>query len=84
MKDFLKKFVSRKFLAAAVGVAAGLAMVFGLDEGIMSAMSGAIVATVSLVTYIVTEGKIDAAAVANTIEKIQDAVQEITGEDTID
>lgn len=78
MKAFLQKLTSRKFLAAVAGLVAGLAMAFGLDEGIISAVSGAVVSVVSLVTYIVTEGKVDAAAVGNTVQAVQDAVQAVT------
>jgi len=37
-------------------------MVFGLDEGTISNVAGAVVSAASLVTYIITEGKVDAAA----------------------
>ena len=77
MKAFLQKLTSRKFLAAVAGFVAGLAMAFGLDESIIASVSGAVVSVVSLVTYIVTEGKIDAAAVGNTVQAVQDAVQTI-------
>ena len=64
MKDFLKKLTSRKFLAAAAGVAAGLAMVFRLDENVIATVSGMVTTLGSLIAYIVTEGKVDAAAVS--------------------
>jgi phage shock protein PspC (stress-responsive transcriptional regulator) len=63
MKTFLTKLKSRKFLAAIAGVVTGLAMVFGLDEGTISAVAGAVVSASSVIAYIVTEGKVDAAAV---------------------
>lgn len=61
MKAFLKRLTSRKFLAAAAGVVAGLAMIFGLDE---TTVSGMVTTLGSLIAYIVTEGKVDAAAVS--------------------
>ena len=63
MKAFLKKLTSRKFLAAAAGVVAGLAMIFGLDENVIATVSGMVTTLGSLIAYIVTEGKVDAAAV---------------------
>ena len=56
------KLMSRKFWAAAAGVVSGLAMVFGLDEGIVNTVSGAVVSMASVMTYIITEGNIDKAA----------------------
>ena len=64
MKAFLKKLTSRKFLAAAAGVVAGLAMIFSLDENVIATVSGMVTTLGSLIAYIVTEGKVDAAAVS--------------------
>ena len=43
---------------------AGLAMIFGLDENVIATVSGMVTTLGSLVAYIVTEGKVDAAAVS--------------------
>lgn len=59
---FLKKLTSRKFLAALAGVATGLAMVFGVDEGAISMVAGAVTTAASVVSYILSEGMVDAAA----------------------
>ena len=40
--NWRQKLSSRKLWAAAAGVAAGLAVAFGLDEGTISAMAGAV------------------------------------------
>ena len=63
MKNFLKKLTSRKFLAALAGVATGLAMVFGVDETTISTVAGAVTTVASVVSYIMSEGMVDAAAV---------------------
>lgn len=81
MKNFLKKLSSRKLWAAVAGLVAGLAIAFGLDESVIASVAGAVVSVVSLVSYIVTEGKIDAAAVGNTVQAVQDAVQTIAEAD---
>lgn len=60
--DWKRKLSSRKLWAAVAGIVAGLAMVFGLDEGTISNVAGAVVSAASLVTYIITEGKVDAAS----------------------
>ena len=80
MKDFLNKLTSRKFLTCVAGVIMGICMVFGLDEGTVNTVSGAVVAVSSVIMYIYTEGKIDAEAVgkiADTVEKIEEAIEEI-------
>lgn len=58
--DWKRKLSSRKLWAAAAGIVAGLAMVFGLDEGTISSVAGAVVSLASVVSYIITEGKVDA------------------------
>ena len=58
--DWKRKLSSRKLWAAAAGVVTGLAMVFGLDESTISSVAGAVVSVASVVTYIITEGKVDA------------------------
>lgn len=60
--DWKRKLSSRKLWAAVAGIVAGLAMVFGLDESYITDVAGAVVSVASLVTYIITEGKVDAAA----------------------
>ena len=77
MKNFISKLGSRKLWTAIAGVASGLCVIFGADQGVASTISGALLSIVSVVTYIVTEGKIDAAAVADAIKKAQEAVEDI-------
>jgi len=75
--NIIKKLSSRKRWAACAGVIMGVAMVFGLDENTISTVSGAVVAVVSVLSYIVTEGKIDAAAVKKAIEQVQETIEEL-------
>ena len=77
MKTMANKLKSRKLWAAIAGIIAGLAMVFGLDEGIITSVAGAIVSVASVTTYIITEGKIDAAAVGRAAENVQGAINAI-------
>lgn len=79
--ELLRKLSSRKLWAAVAGVVTGLAMVFGLDEGVITSVSGAVVALTSVVTYIVTEGRIDKEAVGNAAEKVQEAIDGVTDND---
>ena len=80
METLKRKLTSRKMWAAVVGVITGLAMVFGLDENVISTVAGAVVSVASVITYIITEGKIDAEGVKQAVEDVQDAVEVVTGE----
>ena len=79
--EIIKKFKSRKLWVAVIGVLMGVAMIFGVDPNVAETVSGAVVAVVSVVAYIVTEGKIDAAAVGDAAQAVQDAVDAVTGQE---
>ena len=81
MEQIKKKLTSRKFLLAVAGVIVGLATVLGVDGGDITTVAGAVVSLVSAVAYIVTEGRIDAAAVGNAAGAVQDAIDAINGAD---
>ena len=74
------KISSRKLWAAAAGLVSGLAMVFGLDESIVTQVSGAVVSALSVAAYIVTEGRIDAAAVGEAAQSAASAVDAVIGQ----
>ena len=71
METLKRKLSSRKLWAAIAGLVAGLAMVFGLDESIISSVAGAVVSVASVITYIITEGKVDAESVKKAVEDVQ-------------
>ena len=79
----IEKYLSRKFLAAAAGVVSGLAIVFGADGAIVSSVAGATVSVASVVTYIIAEGRIDAAAVKNALEDIKEAGEALAKPETV-
>ena len=81
MKNFFKKLQSRKFLTAAAGILTGAALALGAGRETVEAVCGAVMASISLVAYIVTEGRIDAAHAADAIEKIQSSIDMLEGED---
>lgn len=80
MRTFKEKIKSRKFLAAVAGIVTGLAMVFGLDEGTISSVAGAVVSVSSVVAYIITEGKVDAESVKKAVEDVQSAAGAVRDE----
>ena len=67
--DWKRKLSSRKLWAAMAGIVTGLAMVFGLDEGTISSVAGAVVSAASVVSYIITEGRVDAQGVKKAAEE---------------
>lgn len=80
MSVLKQKLSSRKLWAAIAGIVMGLSMVFGLDENTVSTVSGAVVSVASVIAYIITEGKVDAAAVGEAAGKVQDAMDAVEGE----
>ena len=74
METLKRKLSSRKLWAAVAGIVTGLAMVFGLDEHVVTSVAGAVVSLASVVTYIVAEGKVDAAAVKHAVEDVQNVI----------
>lgn len=74
MKEVLKKLSSRKLWLAIAGIATGVAIALGVDASEIETVAGAVTALASVVTYIITEGKVDAEGVKNTIELTGDAI----------
>ena len=62
MMNLKEKLTSRKFWAAVAGFVAGLAVVFGLDQDVITQVAGLVGSIASVVAFIVTEGKVDAAS----------------------
>lgn len=62
MKFNAKKFLSRKFLIALVGIIVGLAVSLGADASEIQQVAGAVVSAISAVGYIFGEAMVDAAA----------------------
>ena len=74
MSNIIRKLSSRKFGLAVVGIVVGIAIALGVDASEIETVAGAVLSAISVITYIVTEGKIDAESVKNSIVEIQDAV----------
>ncbi|WP_369282759.1 hypothetical protein [Oscillibacter sp. GMB15532] len=81
MRELLRKLSSRKLWAAVAGIVTGLAMVFGLDENVISTVAGAVVAIASVTTYIVTEGRVDAESVKRAVDAARDAADALKSAD---
>ena len=69
-----QKLKSTKLWMAIAGISTGIAIAFGADAGTIQTVAGAITAVLSAMTYIITEGKIDTAAVSNAVTKTEEAI----------
>ena len=78
--NWKRKLSSRKLWAAVAGIVTGLAMVFGLDEGTISSVAGAVVSVASVMAYIITEGKVDAESVKKAVEDVQGGARAVRDE----
>ncbi|MCD8382922.1 MAG: hypothetical protein LUC30_08425 [Clostridiales bacterium] len=79
MDAIISKLTSRKFWAAVVGVIVGVALAFGTDSDTITNVAGAVTSLVSIVTYIISEACIDAAAVNTEITEETTGDGEATG-----
>lgn len=70
MENFTKKIISRKLWLAIAGVATGIAVILGVDGNEITNISGAVVSLASVMTYIITEGKIDSESVKNAAKGV--------------
>lgn len=75
----MKKILSRKFLLAIAGAAVGIAMIFGIDADTIATVAGAVMTIGSVLTYIITEGRVDAASVSKVAESVGTVVNAMNG-----
>ena len=76
-----QKLSSRKLWTMIIGVVTGIGMYFGADVGPVGDVAGAVVIICSVVSYIIAEGKIDAANVAQTAKAIAVIAEALTDEE---
>ena len=78
MKEFLAKFKSRKFLLTFLSVVGGIATALTGVNGTVGTIASVVLIIVPVVTYVITEGTIDAKAIqmgAQAVEDIKVAVK---------
>ena len=81
MSNVIRKLTSRKLWLAIAGVTTGIAMILGVNGSDITSVAGAVTALASVITYIITEGKIDAESVKTAVDNTQSAVETIEGVD---
>lgn len=62
----VQKLTSRKLWTAVVGIVVGLAAAFGLPDNDIAQVAGIVTSAMSVVSYIMGESKVDAAAARKT------------------
>lgn len=77
----INKLTSRKLWLSIAGVATGIAMALGVDASETQTVAGAVVSVISIVTYIIMEGKVDAESVKNTVIQVQEAIKVVEKQD---
>lgn len=70
----MKKYISRKFLLTLLGVAGGIATAVSGIGGTVGTIAGLTATVITTITYVITEGKIDAEAVKSTVSNISEII----------
>ncbi len=80
-EDLKRKLSSRKFLVTLISVIAGLLGLFGANDAVVQLVSSVGLILVPAIVYIVTEGKIDAAAAQIDFDALLEAIKEYLKEE---
>ena len=65
----------KKIITMILGVISGLAIAFGLDQGEISTIAGAVVSVISVGGYLLAEGKIDVERIKNAAEDVNEVIE---------
>ena len=71
----------KKIITMILGVVSGLAIAFGLDQGEVNIIAGAVVSVVSVGGYLIAEGKIDVERIKTAAQDVNEAIELLEGED---
>lgn len=71
------KFSSRKFLLSLVGVITGICGIIGCNDNTVAVVTFVVLEILSIVSYLICEGKIDAAAVGKGLNIAQEIMKVI-------
>lgn len=72
LKNIVRKLSSRKLWMAIAVVGTGVSVALGADASEIQTIAGSLTALLGAMTYIVTEGKIDAANVTGLVDAVAD------------
>ena len=77
MNNFLSG--KKKIITMILGILSGLAIIFGVDQGEVSTIAGAIVSVVSVAGYLLAEGRIDVERIKNAAVDLNEALDVLDG-----
>lgn len=83
-RTLLEKLRSTKLWCALAGIVLGAALALGVDGAVLEKVLGAVTALVSGVTYIVTEGAVDAAGAKSLGEGLATLLSLFVGKESED
>lgn len=83
MKDFLKKFGSRKFLMALVSVVSGVLTIANCDDNLIQLICSLTMIIIPVIVYIITEGVIDYTGVGLALQDVLEAINKYIDIDKI-
>ena len=69
----------KKLITMILGVVSGLAIAFGLDQSEISAVAGAVVSVLSVVSYMWAEGRIDVERIKTAADAMNDVIELMDG-----
>lgn len=72
----------KKIITMILGVLSGLAVIFGVDQGEVSTIAGAVVSVGSVIGYLIAEGRIDVARITSSAEALNDALDLLVPDET--
>ncbi len=76
--NWKEKLSSRKFWVSVLTAVGGLAIAFfDLDPGIVDNIAGYAIGLIMAVVYVITEGRIDAAAVSQAAIDVEGIIEEV-------
>ena len=67
----------KKIITMILGIVSGLAIIFGIDQGEVSTIAGAVVSVVSVAGYLFAEGRIDVERIKNAAVDLNEALDVI-------
>lgn len=76
MKEFFKKFTSRKFLIALISVVSGIMTMANCDDSLIKLICSLLMIIVPTIAYIITEGVLDHTSIGLALQEIIETVSE--------
>lgn len=64
----------KKIITMILGILSGVAIIFGVDQGEVSTIAGAVVSIGSVIGYLIAEGRIDVARITSSAEALNEAL----------